>query len=104
MDEGCANVQATQLSLLLPLDSQNIYSGPVMHATQVLLNQRFDSTAKVNWTYELDDGPKVNQAFEQDDGLKVNWTFDKEDGLRVNWTEYYDGLFEPTVKVPCTFE
>ena len=40
----------------------------------------------------------------QYDGLKVTWTFDKEDGLRVNWTEYCDGLFELTVKVPCTFE
>ena len=40
----------------------------------------------------------------QYDGLKVTWTFDKEDGLRVNWTEYYDGLFEPPFKVPCTFE
>ena len=88
------------LSLLLPLDSQNIYSGPVIQAIWVLLNQRFDLTAKVNWTCGLNDGPKVNQAFEQDDGLKVTWTFEKEDGLRVNWTfEYYDGP-----KITWTFE
>ena len=59
MDEGCAHEHVAQLNLLLPLDSQNIPSGPVIQVIWALMNQRLDPTAKVSWTCESDDGLKV---------------------------------------------
>ena len=57
------------LNFTLLLDSQIIHSGPVIHATWALMAQRFDPTAKVNWTFESDDG-----LFEPT--AKVNWTLE----------------------------
>ena len=74
MDEGRTPEHVVSLNLLLPLDSQNIHSCPVIQAIWALINQRLDPTTKVSWSCESDDGLKVNYAFDNDDGLRVTWT------------------------------